>query len=91
MIEDATLKEEKGGYSRTDVLSKLDAYNALLFQLDEMKLSDSAVNAELERIRSMPLRKAGGFLCFKGSGFSVSDTDKYIEDLENTIREKIML
>ena len=90
-MEDRVLKTESGGYIIKDVLAKTDAYNALLLSLEEMKMSDAAINAELERIHSMPLRRAGGFLCFKGSGFSVSDTDEYIEELENKIREKIML
>lgn len=90
-MEDKVLRIESGGYMKTDVLTKIDAYNALIFALDEMKMSDSAVNAELERIRSMPLRKAGGFLFFKGSGFSVKDTDEYIKELEQAITRKIML
>ena len=85
------LNMEKGGYAMTDVLTKIDAYNALIFSLDEMKISDAAVNAELERIHSMPLRKAGGFLCFKGSGFSVSETDEYLDELEQEIFKRIML
>ena len=91
MISDAVLRTEGGGYNKNDVLNKIDAYNALIYSIDEMILSDSAVNAELEKIRSMPLRKADGFLFFKGSGFSVKDTDDYIEKLEHEIISKIML
>ena len=72
------------------MLSKIDAYNSLIRALDEMKLSDAAVNAELEKIRNMPMRKAKGFI-FAGSGFSVEDTNNYIKELEETIMHKIML
>lgn len=89
-MEEKVLRTEKGGYEKKDVLSKIDAYNSLILALDEMKLSDAAVNAELEKIRNMPLNKAKGFI-FAGSGFSVEDTDNYIKELEETIMHKIML
>lgn len=85
------LKIEGGGYMQSDVLSKIDSYNALLIALDDIKLSDAVINAELSKIRNMPLRIAKGFLCFKGSGFSVKETDEYIEELERKVLEKIML
>ncbi|MCR5111179.1 MAG: hypothetical protein K6B38_09775 [Ruminococcus sp.] len=84
------LRTEKGGYEKKDVLSKIDAYNTLILAIDEMRLSDAAVNAELEKIRNMPMRKAKG-LIFAGSGFSAEDTDNYIKELEETIMHKIML
>ena len=89
-MAEMVLRTEKGGYARNDVLAKVDAYNTLILAIDEMRLSDAAVNAELEKIRNMPLNKAKGFI-FAGSGFSVEDTDNYIKELEETIMHKIML
>lgn len=89
-MENFELKTEKGGYEKKDVLAKIDAYNALITAIDDMKLSDAAVNAELERIRSMPVRKAKA-LIFGGSGFSVKDTEDYIVELEKQVLQKIML
>ena len=89
-MENFELKTEKGGYDKKDVLAKIDAYNVLLIALDEMRMSDAAVNAELEKIRSMPLRKAKG-LIFAGSGFAVRDTEDYLVSLEKQVLQRIML
>lgn len=89
-MENFELKTERGGYEKKDVLAKIDAYNVLLMSIDEMKISDAAVNAELEKIRSMPMRKAKGLL-FGGSGFSVKDTEDYLVSLEKQVLQKIML
>ena len=90
MINEAILHDERGGYNKADVLAKTDAYNVLLIALDEMRLSDSAVNVELEKIRSMPMRRTKGFI-LSAKGFSVKETDDYIAKLEQEIRSKIML
>ena len=90
MINEAILHDERGGYNKADVLAKTDAYNVLLIALDEMKMSVSAINAELEKIRSMPMRRTKGFI-LSAKGFSVKETDDYIANLEQEIRSKIML
>ncbi|WP_303803767.1 hypothetical protein [Ruminococcus flavefaciens] len=79
-----------GGYVKNDVLAKIDAYNALIDRISGMMISDAAINAELLKIRHMPLRKAK-ILFLPVSGFSVSQTDSYIDDLEREIADKVML
>ena len=79
-----------GGYVKKDVLDKIDAYNALIDRISGMMISDAAINAELLKIRHMPLRKAK-IQFLPASGFSVSQTDSYIDDLEREIADKVML
>ena len=79
-----------GGYVKNDVLAKIDAYNALIDRISGMMISDAAINAELLKIRHMPLRKAK-ILFLPTSGFSVSQTDSYIDDLEREIADKVLL
>lgn len=52
---------------------------------------DAAVNAELLRIREMPLRQNKKGMIFSKSGFSIEDTDAHFEKLENEIMKKIFL
>ncbi|PWJ13444.1 hypothetical protein [Ruminococcus flavefaciens] len=74
------LRSEKGGYNKTDVLTKLDALNALLMMAEE-GVDSSKILPELEKIRQRPMRKEkSGF--FGTIGFSAEDTDNYIADLE---------
>lgn len=81
------LRSEKGGYSKKDVLKKMDAYGSLLFALDCGMDSETAA-AELENIRMMPIeREEDGF--FARSGFSVEDTDAYFAEMEEKILNKI--
>lgn len=89
MISGNILKVEKGGYERTDVLNKLDAYNSLLMLLGERRMSSAEIYSELDKIRSMPLGRVKVGRIFGGSGFSVKDTDEYIEELERQIQSKI--
>ena len=79
-----------GGYDKKDVLAKTDAYNSLILAIDEANLSDAAINAELLKIRHMPMRKAE-WLFLPLSGFSIPQTDSYIAELEKEIANKIML
>ena len=79
-----------GGYDKRDVLAKTDAYNSLILAIDEANLSDAAINAELLKIRRMPMRKAK-WLFLPLSGFSIPQTDNYIAELEEMIQKKIML
>ena len=79
-----------GGYDKKDVLAKIEAYNRLIDEIDGMMISDASINAELLKIRHMPLRKAK-VLFLPASGFSVSQTNRFIEDLEKDIADKVML
>lgn len=79
-----------GGYDKKDVLAKADAYSSLIEAIDKANLSDAAINAELLKIRHMPLRKAK-CLFIPCSGFSIPQTDSYIAELEKKIANKIML
>ena len=74
------LRSEKGGYNKTDVLTKIDALNALLMMAEE-GVDSSKIPPELEKVRQRPMRKEkSGF--FGTIGFSAEDTDNYIADLE---------
>ena len=79
-----------GGYDKKDVLAKIDAYNSLILAIDEANLSDAAINAELLKIRHMPMRKAK-CLFLPASGFSIPDVDEYIRELEKEIADKVLL
>ena len=79
-----------GGYVKKDVIAKIDAYNKLINEIDGMMISDASINAELLKIRHMPLRKAR-VLFLPASGFSISQTDSFIDDLEREIADKVML
>ena len=79
-----------GGYDKKDFIAKTDAYNRLIEAIDKANLSDAAINAELLKIRRMPLRKAK-CLFLPCSGFSSPQTDSYIAELEEMIQKKIML
>ena len=77
------LRSEKGGYNKTDVLTKIDALNALLMMAEE-GVDSSKILPELEKVRQRPIRKEkDGF--FGTIGFAVEDTDNYIADLEGQI------
>ena len=77
------LRSEKGGYNKTDVLTKIDALNALLMMAEE-GVDSSKILPELEKVRQRPMRKEkGGF--FGTIGFAAEDTDNYIADLEEKL------
>ena len=90
VMEKTILESALGGYSKKDVLARTDAYNSLIVLIEGGRISDAVINAELEKIRQMPVRKAR-FLFFPGPGFSVPQTEKYFSDLEKEIKQKIML
>lgn len=79
-----------GGYVKKDVLAKIEAYNRLINEINGMMISDASINAELLKIRHMPLRRAR-ILFLPASGFDLSQTDSFIEDLEREIADKVML
>ncbi|MBR4510249.1 MAG: hypothetical protein K6A79_05820 [Ruminococcus sp.] len=82
------LKSEKGGYSKTSVLTKIDALNALLYMTENENIAHEKIRAELEKVMALELkREKSGF--FGAYGFSVEDTDEYIAKLEAQIEEKL--
>lgn len=82
------LKSEKGGYSKTSVLTKIDALNALLYMTENENIAPEKICAELEKVMALELkREKSGF--FGSYGFSVEDTDEYIAKLEAQIEEKL--
>ena len=89
-MEKTILRSVFGGYNKKDVLAKTDAYNSLILIIESGRTSDAVINAELEKIRQMPVRKAR-FLFLPATGLSVPQTEKYFSDLENEIKQKIML
>lgn len=77
------LRNQKGGYNKESFIAKLDAYNALITAMQNGLPADKA-KAELELIHQKPMfREKGGL--FGKVGFSVEDTDAYIEELEKGI------
>ena len=89
-MSDQILDSVFGGYDKKCVLAKADAYNSLLMLIEEGKISDAVINAELLKIRRMPLKKAK-LLFIPVSGFSASQTDSYFAELEKKIADRIML
>ena len=79
-----------GGYVKKDVLAKVEAYKKLIAEIDRMMISDASINAQLLRIRHMPLRRAR-VLFLPVSGFSVRQVDELIADYEREIASKVML
>lgn len=81
------LRSEKGGYSKTAVLTKIDALNALL-----MAAADGAdpnvIRPQLDKVNAITLTREKGGL-FGKQGFSVEDTDDYIAKLEQQLMEKL--
>jgi hypothetical protein len=82
------LRESKGGYKKVAVITKLDAYNCLITAIEQGGMSRRQVLNELERIRRMelPTEKKG---LFGTPGFSVDDTDSFMEECENKIMNNI--
>ena len=66
------LRTVNGGYNKADVLSKIDAYTVLIMTIDENLMSDAAVNAELLRIKEMPLRQNKKGMIFSKSGLATT-------------------
>lgn len=82
------LRGEKGGYNKTDVLTKLDTLNAVLMMLEQGGVPQEQLNAGLKAAEAVELRREKGGI-FGKQGFSVKDTDDYIARLEEQIEEKL--
>jgi hypothetical protein len=82
------LRSVKGGYTKTSVLTKIDALNALRFMAEDGKVAPDKIRAELDRVSAIELvhEKAGFFGRY---GFDTEDTDAYIAKLEAEIEEKL--
>lgn len=85
MSESVVFSSERGGYNKEDVLKKVEAYTAVLVMLHDNNMSLMRLNAELERIRSMPLRRLKVGFISTGSGYSVKQTDDYLSQMEDKI------
>ena len=87
-MEFKVLKEEKGGYKKTDVLAKVEAYTVLLMRVQAGQADRVSALAELEAIRNIEIkREKSGF--FGSMGFSVKDTEEYMATLEEEINQYI--
>ena len=80
------LRSEKGGYSKTAVLTKIDALNALLIAADSA--DPNVIRPQLDKVNAITLTREKGGL-FGKQGFSVEDTDDYIAKLEQQLMEKM--
>jgi len=80
------LRIEKGGYSKTAVLTKIDALNALLMAADSA--DPNMIRPQLDKVNAIKLTREKGGL-FGKQGFSVEDTDAYIAKLEEQLMEKL--
>lgn len=81
------LRSVKGGYNKADVMSKLDRMNIVLMAVKDGMRREEAI-AELESIKEQELRREKSGL-FGKTGFSVEDTDAYLESLEQMILEAV--
>lgn len=86
-MQTEVLRSEKGGYVKADVLQKLDRMNALLMAVRGGMRREEAM-AELESIRETELRREKAGL-FGKPGFSVEDTDAYLESVGQMILEAV--
>ncbi|MBR6981907.1 MAG: hypothetical protein IKH75_00010 [Ruminococcus sp.] len=86
-MQTEVLRSEKGGYVKADVLQKLDRMNALLMAARGGMRREEAM-AELESIRETELRREKAGL-FGKIGFSVEDTDAYLESVGQMILEAV--
>lgn len=80
------LRIEKGGYSKTAVLTKIDALNALLMAADSA--DPNVIRPQLDKVNAIKLTREKGGL-FGKQGFSVEDTDACIAKLEEQLMEKL--
>lgn len=78
------LKSVKGGYTKVSVLTKIDAYNAILMMAEEGQIDRSVLLSQFESARAYKLEnEKGGF--FGKYGFDTEAADAYLADLENKI------
>ena len=83
-----SLNLEKGGYNKTDALTKLDTLHAVLMIAESGNASREQLIEALKNAESVELRREkGGF--FGKYGFSVSETDACIAEVTAKIKEKI--
>ncbi|MBQ9895035.1 MAG: hypothetical protein IJM38_06550 [Ruminococcus sp.] len=79
------LREQfRGGYSKEDVLTRLDFYTNLLSCLENGGISNSDANDQYIAEKYRPISMAHG-----GSGFNIEDVNAYIAKLQKKIENKI--
>lgn len=89
-MNEQVLRSTKGGYNKLAVITKLDSYNCLIMALEQKIIDRDHALEELEKIRNMaiPTEKVG---FFGKIGFSVEDTDAYMEKCEQMILDSLRL
>lgn len=79
------LREQfRGGYSKEDVLTKLDFYVNLLTCLENGGISNSDANDQYMSEKYRPISMARS-----GSGFNIEDVNSYFAKLQKKIENKI--
>lgn len=81
-MKNGILRSVKGGYKKMDVLTKLDAYMALMAKIQN-GIAPAEGKEELLKIRQMPLETENE----EQEGFAKNDTDAYFNQMELRIVE----
>ncbi|MBR6581757.1 MAG: hypothetical protein IKK66_10720 [Ruminococcus sp.] len=81
-MKNGILRSVKGGYKKMDVLTKLDAYMALMAKIQN-GITPAEGKEELLKIRQMPLETENE----EQEGFAKNDTDAYFNQMELRIVE----
>lgn len=79
--ENLAMRESSGGYSKSAVLLKLDAYYTLLSLLEAKDISYSDAKAKYNSVKYTELKKVGRF----HKGYDVIDTEEVIRAYEEKI------
>ncbi len=78
-MENKILRTSFRGYKKEDVLTRLNALNVLILAIEDNSISKADAEKEIEKIISMEMRTAF-------QGFNKEDTDKYINEMVEQIR-----
>ena len=77
------LRSQKGGYDKSETLTKIGEYSMLLVEIQQ-GLSKDEVFEKMKMIKAKPIsRVKEGFL--SKQGFSIEDVDNHLSELENQI------
>lgn len=76
-MKNGILRSVKGGYKKMDVLTKLDAYMALMAKIQN-GISPAEGKEELIKINQLPLNTEQE----EKEGFAKSDTELYFKEME---------
>ncbi len=78
-MENKILRTSFRGYKKEDVLTLLNALNILMLAIDDNSISKADAEKEIAKIISIGMRTAF-------QGFNKEDTDKYINEIVEQIR-----